>query len=78
MSKAITKSDFLKSPAKYLAYTGGSQQIIILDEDGEDWIILGSGSQRPVTLEEIEEHEKKIDSILEESDDAPCDRSWFD
>lgn len=74
----ITRNEFLASPRKYLAYSHGSRQVAILNEEGKPWIVLGNGPQREVTLEEIEAHEKLIASLLSEAGEAPCGTSWFD
>ena len=77
MTKTITETEFLKDPKKYLDYTSGDQQITILNDKGENWIILGRGPQPEATPEEIKAHEELIVSLLN-APSPPSDHSWFD
>lgn len=76
MPKTITEAEFLKDPKKYLDYTSGDQQITILNDKGENWIILGRGPQSEITPEETKALEERFDQIKYGPDLS--DRSWFD
>lgn len=78
MTLTITNSEFLSSPGKYLDLTRGAQQVNILNDRGETWAVMGAGSLREVTQEEIEENKRRIDAVLADPGAPEPTGSWFD
>jgi len=75
--KTITVEQFMQDPGSYLELTRGEDQITIM-RNGRPWIVLGRGSQSPVTTEEIEKHEAEIQALIDEDTHTEISGSWFD